>query len=58
VRKSKSLDEEIEDDRSTMKMDRGWLRKWKNPSLDALEHRDMDKERQAGEARKEWVKLT
>jgi hypothetical protein len=29
-----------------------------NPSLDALEHRAMKKERQAGEARKKWVKLT
>jgi hypothetical protein len=52
VRKSKSLDEEIKDDRSTRKMDRGQLRKWKNPPLDALEHREMKKERQAGEARK------
>jgi hypothetical protein len=58
VRKSKSLDEEIEDDRSTRKMDRGQLRKWKNPPLDALEHHVRRKERQAGEAQKKWVKLT
>jgi hypothetical protein len=32
------LDEEIEDDRSTRKMDRGQLSKWKNPPIDALEH--------------------
>jgi hypothetical protein len=30
----------------------------KNPALDALEHREMKKERQAGEAQKKWVKLT
>jgi hypothetical protein len=29
-----------------------------NPSLDALEHRAMKKERQAGEAQKKRVKLT
>jgi hypothetical protein len=56
--KRKSLDEEIEDDRSTRKMDRGQLSKWKNPPLDALEHRARRKERQAGEALKMWVKLT
>jgi hypothetical protein len=39
VRESKSLDEEIEDDRSTRKMDHGQLNKWKKMSLDALEHR-------------------
>jgi hypothetical protein len=33
------LDEEIKDDRSTRKKDRGQLNKWKNPPLDALEHR-------------------
>jgi hypothetical protein len=58
VQKSKSLDEEIEDDISTRKMDRGKLRKWKNPPLDALEHRTRSKERQAGEVRKKWIKLT
>jgi hypothetical protein len=31
------LDEEIEEDRSIRKMDRGQLKKWKNPSLDSLE---------------------
>jgi hypothetical protein len=30
----------------------------KSQALDALEHHDMKKERQAGEAQKEWVKLT
>jgi hypothetical protein len=54
----KSLNEEIEDDRSTRKKDRGQLNKWKKPSLDALEHRARRKERQAGEALKTWVKLT
>jgi hypothetical protein len=39
-------------------MDRGQLNKWKNPSLDALEHRAREKERQAGEALKMRVKLT
>jgi hypothetical protein len=52
------LDEEIRDDRSTRKKDRGQLNKQRKPSLDALEHRAMKKERQAGEARKKWVKLT
>jgi hypothetical protein len=52
------LDEEIKDDRSTRKEDRGQLSKWKNPPLDALEHRMRRKERQAGEALKTWVKLT
>jgi hypothetical protein len=52
------LDEEIEDDRSTRKKDRGQLRKRKNPSLYALEHRARRKERQAGEALKIGVKLT
>jgi hypothetical protein len=58
VRKSKPLDEEIEDDRSTRKMDRGQLRKWKKPLLDALEHRTRRKGRQDGEARKKRVKFT
>jgi hypothetical protein len=58
VRKSKSLDEEIEDDRSARKMDQGQLSKQNNTSLDALEHRTRRKERQAGEARKKRVKLT
>jgi hypothetical protein len=52
------LDEEIEDDRSARKKDRGQLSKWKNPPLDALEHHARRKERQAGEALKTWVKLT
>ena len=52
------LDEEIEDDKSARNMDQGQLRKWKNPSLDALKHHARRKERQAGEARKKKVKLT
>jgi hypothetical protein len=52
------LDEEIEDDRSTRKMDHGQLSKRKNPPLDALEHHARRKERQVGEALKTWVKLT
>jgi hypothetical protein len=58
VRENKSLDEKIEENRSTRKMDRGQLSKWKNPPIDALEHLVGKKERQAGEARKTWVKLT
>jgi hypothetical protein len=58
VRKSKPLDEEIRDDRSTRKKDHEQLNKQRNPSLDALEHHTMNKERQAGEAWKKWVKLT
>jgi hypothetical protein len=50
VRKSKPLDEEIKDDISTRKKDRGQLIKQKNPPLDALEHRARRKERQASEA--------
>jgi hypothetical protein len=52
------LDEDIEDDMSTRKKDRGQLNKQKNPLLDALEHRVRRKERQAGEDLKTWVKLT
>jgi hypothetical protein len=52
------LDEEIEDDRSTKKKDRGQLNKNKKPPLDALEHHTRRKEIQAGEALKMWVKLT
>ena len=52
------MDDEIEDDRSTRKKDRGKLNKRKIPLLDALDHRMRRKERQAGEALKTWVKLT
>jgi hypothetical protein len=52
------MEEEIKDDISVRKMDRGQLRKWKKPPLDALEHRTRRKGRQASEARKKWVKLT
>jgi hypothetical protein len=45
VWKRKSLDEEIRDDRSARKKDSGQLSKQTNPSLDALEHRMMKKER-------------
>jgi hypothetical protein len=58
VRERKLLDEEIKDDRSTRKKDRGQVSKWKKPPLDALEHHARRKERQAGEALKIWVKLT
>jgi hypothetical protein len=50
------LNEKIEDDRSSRKMDRGQLNKWKKMSTSALEHFMGKKERQAGEARKTWVK--
>jgi hypothetical protein len=52
------LNEEIEEDRSARKMDRGQLNKRKNPLVDALENLVGRKERQAGEALKMWVKLT
>jgi hypothetical protein len=52
------LDEEIEDDRSTRKMDHGQCNKRKNPWLDALEHHARRKERQIGKALKTRVKLT
>jgi hypothetical protein len=52
------LDEEIKDDRSARKMDRGQLGKRKKPPLDALEHCTRRKERHDGEALKTRVKLT
>jgi hypothetical protein len=52
------LDEEIRDDKSARKKDRGQISKRKNPPLDALEHHVRRKERQVGEALKMWVKLT
>jgi hypothetical protein len=58
VRERKSLDEEIEEDRSARKVDRGQLSKRKNPPIDALENLTGRKERQVGEALKMWVKLT
>jgi hypothetical protein len=39
------LDEEIKDDRSARKKDREQVNKWKNPSLDSLEHHVRRKER-------------
>ena len=52
------LDEDIKDDKSARKKDHGHVSNWKNPPLDALEHRVRRNERQAGEALKTWVKLT
>jgi hypothetical protein len=52
------LDEEIKEEISARKMDRGQLSKWKNPSVDSLENLMGRKERQAGKALKMWVKLT
>jgi hypothetical protein len=52
------LDEDIRDEKSTRKKDRGHVSKRKNPPLDALEHRMKMKERQASEALEIWVKLT
>jgi hypothetical protein len=57
-KRKKSLDEEIEDDKSAREMDREKLNKKKNPPLDALEHHMRRKEIQADEALKMWVKLT
>jgi hypothetical protein len=39
------LDEKIEDDRSTRKMDQGKLNKQRNPPLDSLEHHARREER-------------
>jgi hypothetical protein len=52
------LDEEIKDEKSVRKKDRGQLSKQKKPPLDALEHHARRKERQVGEALKTRVKLT
>jgi hypothetical protein len=52
------LNEEIGDEISTRKKDRGKLIKRKNPPLDALEHHVRRKEREVGEALKMKVKLT
>jgi hypothetical protein len=58
VRENESLNENIEEDRSTRNMDCGQLSKQKNPPTDTLEHLAGKKERQVGEALKTWVKLT
>jgi hypothetical protein len=58
VWESKSLDEEIKDNKSIRKKECGKVRKQKKPPLDAFEHRVRRNERQAGEALKTWVKLT
>jgi hypothetical protein len=42
VWESKSLDEEIKDDRSERKKDHGQVSKWKEPPLDALEHHEKE----------------
>jgi hypothetical protein len=52
------LNEKIEKDRSTRKMDHGQLSKRKKTSMVYLEHLMGKKERQVGEALKTWVKLT
>jgi hypothetical protein len=52
------LEEKIEEDKATRKMDHGQLNKWKKTSTSALEHLMEKKERQAGEALKARVKLT
>jgi hypothetical protein len=52
------LDDEIEENISARKMDRGQLNKQKKPLVDALENLMGRTERQAGEALKIWVKLT
>jgi hypothetical protein len=38
VRENEMLNEKIKEDRSTRKMDRGKLNKWKKPPTDAMEH--------------------
>jgi len=52
VRERNSLDEEIEEDRSTRNMDCGKLSKWKNPPVYAWENLARGKERRVGEALK------
>jgi hypothetical protein len=52
------LDKEIEEDRSSRKVDHGKLSKRKSPPVYSLENLAGRKERQAGEALKTWVKLT
>jgi hypothetical protein len=52
VKKSKPLDEEIEEDRPARKTDHGKISKRKNPSVDALDHLAGKKEREAGKALK------
>jgi hypothetical protein len=58
VRGNESLNEKIEDDRSTRKMDRGQLSKRTKTSKNSLEHLTRSKERHVGEALKMQVKLT
>jgi hypothetical protein len=50
VMENDPLDEKIEENRSTRKMDHGQLSKWKKPPMDALEHLAGNMERHAGEA--------
>jgi hypothetical protein len=52
------LDENIEENRSTRKMDRVQLNKQQKPLVDALEYFVRRKKRRVGEAQKTWVKLT
>jgi hypothetical protein len=52
------LDEDIEEDKSTKKVDRGKLNKRKKALVDSLENLVGRKERQVDEALKMWVKLT
>jgi len=58
VRESKSLDGEIEEDKSARNMDHGKLSKRKNPPMDTLAHLIKKKERRAGKALKTQVRLT
>jgi hypothetical protein len=58
VRERKSLDRDIEEDRSARKMDCGQLKKWKNPPMDSFENLVGKKERQVDESLKMWVNLT
>jgi hypothetical protein len=58
ARESEPLNEEIEEDRSTKKMDCVQISKQKKAPMDALEHLMGKKERQVGKALKTWVKLT
>jgi hypothetical protein len=52
------LDKKIRGDISERKKECRQLSKQRKPLLDALEHHEMKKERQAGEARKKKFKLT
>jgi hypothetical protein len=52
------LEKKMKEDKEVKKRDRGQLKKWKRTSTRDLEHRAENKEGQANEAHKTWVKWT